>query len=191
MLVLLHIEVDHRQIMKDKMRQDTGLWQLIWGDPKKYDGPGFVPESEGSWSEVGKNPSSAFNCHAFTLGNRAGLRIGDWVESECTNASMNTNPAGILFDHYAKCRKRFRATSENARCLGLDPDLDEGDIILFTRMTKHFGVAYDHSGLVRKVDGANWMASKFGFGRLLVTPIETALLGIPSLPQQLRTYQFS
>jgi hypothetical protein len=167
-VVLLHIEQlpPHPPIT-------SPVLQLAFGDPSEYEGAGFILEDGSEWSRVGQEPTSSFNCHAYSLGERVGLTPTDWVEGEPTDLSLDTNPAEILLTTYFKRRRALRVNQYDS--LIHDLALREGDVLSFTYKVPFWGIVHLHSGRIQKVNRQNWMASKLRTGRLLVTPIPDVL----------------
>lgn len=188
-IVLLHMDSD---AMRGMFQGSTGgFWDLVFGNPSDYHGPEYIlRDPTCPWSTNGQEPTFSFNCHAYSLGEKVGLNPHDWVEGECTDASMNTNPTDILLRDYFRPVKQLAATLQAAETLADDPELCEDDVVSFTRMTKFWGIAHDHSGRIRMVNRQNWLASKFREGRLLMTPIATAFNAQTNVNEQIRVYRF-
>ena len=163
------------------------LHHLIYESSEQYQGPAFIPEISDEWTRTWQHSVPIFNCHAYSLGTRVGLAPNDWVEGEPTDLSMNTNPTAILLAAYFR-QIRTLETAQVAKLVE-DQRLCEGDIISFTRERNYWGTVHEHSGKVLKVEGKNWMMSKFMAGRLLVTPIADALELYPKA-RTLRAYRF-
>jgi hypothetical protein len=159
---------------------DDPRFQLVLGNPALYTGSGFIlKEPDNPWTQIGQEPTSSFNCHTYSLGDRIGLTPQDWVEGEPTNLSMDTNPMEILLSIYFTILRTLKADEINS--LHLDSDLRENDIISFTYKRFDWGIVHQHSGIIRRVNGENWLASKFRLGRLVVTPISEALSYYPQV----------
>jgi hypothetical protein len=113
-----------------------------------------------------------FNCHAFALGDRAGLTPQDWVEGEPGALTEGANPMAVLVSYYLTPYKKLSKDPREIAELASDPGINEGDVIAFMRIDAGDQVVFVHSGKMVKVEGENWVISKLGERPVSTLPIK-------------------
>ncbi|HEV8487292.1 MAG TPA: hypothetical protein VGV87_27335 [Blastocatellia bacterium] len=133
-------------------------------------GGGFVcTDASNPW--CAPTALTTFNCHAFALGDRAGLSPQDWLDGEAGPLTDGINPMGALVSYYLKPYRKSGKTAHEITRLAGDRCVCEGDVICFLRMDESNRLTFVHSGKMVKVGSQNWVMSKLGENPVCTLPL--------------------
>jgi hypothetical protein len=114
---------------------------------------------------------TTFNCHAFALGERAGMSPQDWVDGEAGPLTDGINPMGVLVSYYLKPYMKLGKSAHEITRLVQNRCVCEGDIICFLRRDDKNRPIFVHSGKIVKAGDDNVVMSKLGENPVCTLPL--------------------
>jgi hypothetical protein len=135
----------------------------------------------------GQENLETFNCHTYAIGPAVGLTVRDWTHGDAHPLTGFSNPMGVILSSYFEQLGNETANHEGLQRIEMDGRLRTDDIICFVDQGET--TRFVHSGRIRKRDGRNWVASKFGGHALLLSRLEPTFAVYAKEVNEVRTYR--
>jgi hypothetical protein len=178
-IIILH--KDERRSV-EPFRPVTAFHHLAVGDASQGMNAGVPFEIPGDpWSEAGASGNHRFNCLTYALGDRVGLTPDDWIEGIREVITDWTNPMETLLALYFKQIKVMDVSLREMLALTDSQFLQDDDIYSMEGRLKTYGRVVYHAGRICKLSGENYLVSKIGEARLVITPLHVPLSVYPRI----------
>jgi hypothetical protein len=138
------------------------------------------------WTEPGKQ--SRYNCHAFTLGEVAGITPDDWINGFSNLRCNNHNPVHDALSRFFDKAYEIPLRGRNIDERSINEMMHDGDRIFFARASGD-SAEYVHSGIFMRIAGQNCLVHKLGEYPLTINSVSSVVNNYPEVFDRLEGYR--
>ncbi len=137
-------------------------------DSRQLSSNDFAPQSR-SYRLLSEHDKTTFNCATFALCELTTVTADEWIDPFPNIGNFFLAPAQIILDSYSEYL--LQIDSRKASQLDISPDLKDGDILCFARMSDEQPF-FVHLGRIQKRGNANRLLSKLGKGDVIESSVK-------------------